>query len=231
MIVLDTSEYMRNGDYLPSRFAAEIEAAQTVFNAKTRANPENTVGLMTMAGDVKVTFITDTGKFLYACKETKITGNSRLSAAVQVAQLALRHRQNKNQRQRIVVFVGSPVTESEHDLQRLAAKMKKNNIAIDFVNFGQEADNTAKLQLFVDTVNSGDNSHLLDVPPGPYWLSEQVSHSAILGAAESGGETGFMDDDLGADADPELEMALRMSLEEEQQRQQRATQEDEANKQ
>ena len=31
----------------------------------------------------------------------------------QVAQLALKHRQNKNQRQRIVIFVGSPIAADE----------------------------------------------------------------------------------------------------------------------
>lgn len=32
---------------------------------------------------------------------------------VQVAQLALKHRQNKNQRQRIVLFTGSPITTDQ----------------------------------------------------------------------------------------------------------------------
>ena len=35
-----------------------------------------------------------------------------------MAQLSLKHRQNKNQRQRIIVFVGSPVGEEEAALVR-----------------------------------------------------------------------------------------------------------------
>ena len=31
----------------------------------------------------------------------------------QIAQLALKHRQNKNQRQRIVIFIGSPIVEDK----------------------------------------------------------------------------------------------------------------------
>ncbi|KAK9928490.1 hypothetical protein M0R45_025623 [Rubus argutus] len=36
-------------------------------------------------------------------------GELNIASAIQVAQLALKHRQNKNQQQRIIVFAGSPV--------------------------------------------------------------------------------------------------------------------------
>ena len=49
MIVLDNSEYMRNGDYQPTRFGALVDAVTTVFQTKIDSNPENTVGVMTMA--------------------------------------------------------------------------------------------------------------------------------------------------------------------------------------
>ena len=50
MMILDNSEFMRNGDYQPTRFEAQADAANTVFQTKTDSNPENTVGMMTMAG-------------------------------------------------------------------------------------------------------------------------------------------------------------------------------------
>lgn len=40
----------RNGDYTPTRFQAQAQAVSAVFSAKTDANPESAVGLMTMAG-------------------------------------------------------------------------------------------------------------------------------------------------------------------------------------
>lgn len=49
MMILDNSEYMRNGDYVPSRFDAQTHAVNTIFQAKIDSNPENTVGVMTMA--------------------------------------------------------------------------------------------------------------------------------------------------------------------------------------
>lgn len=47
---LDNSEWMRNGDYTHSRWEAQSDAVNVLFNAKTNSNPENEVALMTMAG-------------------------------------------------------------------------------------------------------------------------------------------------------------------------------------
>ena len=58
MIVLDNSEYMRNGDYQPTRFGALADAVTTFFQTKIDSNPENTVGVMTMANKGCVCFTT-----------------------------------------------------------------------------------------------------------------------------------------------------------------------------
>ena len=50
MLIIDNSEYMRNGDYQPTRFEAQSDAVNVVFQTKIDSNPENTVGIMTMAG-------------------------------------------------------------------------------------------------------------------------------------------------------------------------------------
>ena len=47
---IDNSEWMRNGDYLPTRWDAQSDAVNIVFDAKTSSNPESRVGLITMAG-------------------------------------------------------------------------------------------------------------------------------------------------------------------------------------
>ena len=46
---VDNSEYMRNGDFLPTRLQAQQDAVNIVCHSKTRSNPENTVGLITLA--------------------------------------------------------------------------------------------------------------------------------------------------------------------------------------
>ncbi|KAK0536799.1 proteasome regulatory particle base subunit rpn10 [Tilletia horrida] len=234
MLVLDNSEWMRNGDYTPSRWEAQTDAVNILFDAKTNSNPENVVGLMTMAGkspEVLVTLTQDIGKILSALHSSKIAGTSNLGTGINVAQLALKHRQNKNQRQRIIAFVGSPLEESDAELIKLGKKLKKNNVAVDVINFGEDEENEDKLAKFVEAVNSSDNSHLLNIPAGPQLLSDIILSSSLLyeegeggGAGpstRSGGENNF---EFGVDPsmDPELAMALRMSLEEEQARQ-RAT--------
>ncbi|KAG0224409.1 hypothetical protein BGW41_005132 [Actinomortierella wolfii] len=219
------------GDYTPTRLEAQADAVNLLFQAKTQSNPENTVSLMTMAGkspEVLVTFTSDIGKILTALHNVKIGGEVSFSTGVQVAQLALKHRQNKNQRQRIIVFVGSPVEEDEKALVRLAKKLKKNNVAVDIVNFGEEAANTAKLEAFVAAVNNNENSNLVTIPPGPHLLGDVLASSAIL-AGEDGQMPAFVSSgggnfEFGVDPnlDPELALALRISLEEERARQEAA---------
>ena len=49
-ICVDNSDFMRNGDFLPTRLVAQHDAVNVVCTFKTRGNPENNVGLLTMAG-------------------------------------------------------------------------------------------------------------------------------------------------------------------------------------
>lgn len=227
MLVLDNSEWMRNGDYTPSRLEAQSDAATLLFNAKTQSNPENTVGLMTMAGksgpEVHVTLTADIGKILSAIHKVKISGSVNVSTGVQIAQLALKHRQNKNQKQRIIVFVGSPLAEDKETLEKLGKKLKKNKVAIDIVNFGEEAENSEKLEAFIQAVNSSDNSHLVTIPPGPHILSDLLISSPIIqgedGAGAAFAGAGGFEFGVDPNLDPELILALRISMEEERARQ------------
>jgi len=116
VICVDNSEWTRNSDYAPTRFQAQADCVNLLAGAKTQANAENTVGVLTMAGKsprVLVTPTPDLGKILNAMQDLDIGGASDLPSSVQIAQLALKHRQNKNQRQRAVIFVGSPIKEDK----------------------------------------------------------------------------------------------------------------------
>lgn len=104
-----------------------------------------------------VTPTQDIGKILTALHTLKISGEPDIATAIQIAQLALKHRQNKNQRQRIVVFVGSPLGTDEKSLVKLGKKLKKNNVSIDIVSFGEGDENDVRLKAFVDSATSGEN--------------------------------------------------------------------------
>jgi 26S proteasome regulatory subunit N10 len=143
--------------------------------------------------------------------------------------LALKHRQNKLQKQRIIVFVASPIEDTSQNLVRLAKKMKKNNISVDIINFGEESHNTSKLEAFIEAIGQ-ETSHLVTIPPGSYLLSDMLLSSPIL-MGEDGAPPPGLSAGMGGDAsgfefgidpslDPELALALRMSLEEENARQQ-----------
>ena len=119
---------------------------------------------MACSPEVLVTHTKDLGKILGAIHtaQDKIGGVADIPTAIAVAQLALKHRSNKNLRQRVVVFVGSPLEGQGADekyMTRLAKKLKKNNVAVDFVAFGDgiEEGERSILKTFVDNANSGDN--------------------------------------------------------------------------
>ncbi|CAA2966576.1 26S proteasome non-ATPase regulatory subunit 4 homolog [Olea europaea subsp. europaea] len=229
---------MRNGDYSPNRFQAQTDTVNLICGAKTQLNPENTVGVLTMAGKgvrVLVTPTSDLGKILACMHGLEIGSEMNLAAGIQVAQLALKHRQNKKQQQRIIVFAGGPVKYDKKMLEMIGRKLKKNSIALDVVNFGEEDEGKAeKLEALVAAVNNNDSSHVVHVPPGPSALSDVLISSPIFtgdgeggssfAAAAAGGVSGF---EFGVDPnlDPELALALRVSMEEERARQEAAAEE------
>jgi 26S proteasome regulatory subunit N10 len=49
MIFINNYEWMRNRDYYPTGFQAQVDAINLIFYTKTQSNPENTVGIMTTA--------------------------------------------------------------------------------------------------------------------------------------------------------------------------------------
>jgi 26S proteasome regulatory subunit N10 len=223
VICVDNSDWTRNGDYPPTRMAAQNEAVNYICSMKTQANEENAVGVLTMAGkriDVIMTPSRELGQIMSSIQTIEIGGKSNFLAGLKTAQLCLKNRANKNQRQRIVLFVGSPIEQPSKELIRLGKQLKKNNVSVDVVNFGSENnenENREILDAFVGSVNSNETSHLVNVPPGPHNLSDMIL-SAIMAdgnAPRMGGAQDMVD---AAGMDPELAMAIRMSLEEEQQR-------------
>uniref|UniRef100_A0A672PPB8 26S proteasome non-ATPase regulatory subunit 4 n=1 Tax=Sinocyclocheilus grahami TaxID=75366 RepID=A0A672PPB8_SINGR len=202
MVCVDNSEYMRNGDFLPTRLQAQQDAVNIVCHSKTRSNPENNVGLITMADNCEVltTLTPDPGRILSKLHAVQPLGKISFCTSIRVAHLALKHRQGKNHKMRIVAFVGSPVEDNEKDEM-----------------------NTEKLTAFVNTLNGkeGTGSHLVTVPPGPSLADALLSSPILVGEGGTMMGLGASDFEFGVDpsADPELALALRVSMEEQRQRQ------------
>ncbi|KAG8503720.1 hypothetical protein CXB51_001711 [Gossypium anomalum] len=146
-------------------------------------------------------------------------GEMNLVTGIQIAQLALKHHQNKNQQQRIMVFAGryivlafyllvyfisniiisplifyafSPIKYEKKALEMIGKKLKR----ID------DNGKPKKLEALLASVNN-DSSHIVHVP------------LAVVGAS---------DFEFGVDPniDPELALALRFCIEEERARQEAA---------
>ncbi|KAG8005282.1 Phosphatidylinositol 4-phosphate 5-kinase type-1 alpha [Nibea albiflora] len=222
---VDNSEYMRNGDFLPTRLQAQQDAVNIVCHSKTRSNPENNVGLITMANNCEVltTLTPDSGRILSKLHAVQPKGKICFCTGIRVAHLALKHRQGKNHKMRIIAFVGSPVEDNEKDLVKMAKRLKKEKVNVDIINFGEEEVNTEKLTAFINTLNGkeGTGSHLVTVPPGPSLADALLSSPILAGEGGSMMGLGASDFEFGVDpsADPELALALRVSMEEQRQRQ------------
>lgn len=121
--------------------------------------------------------------------------------------------------------------------------MKKNNVSIDVIAFGDlDDDQIKKLEAFNENIKGGDGSHLAVIPPGPNLLSDTIITTPILagegmgggagmgGAGAESGAGGGNEFEFGVDPsmDPELALALRMSYEEEKARQERERKQQEA---
>ncbi|XP_068207217.1 26S proteasome non-ATPase regulatory subunit 4-like isoform X1 [Palaemon carinicauda] len=227
IICVDNSEYMRNGDYVPTRLQAQQDAVNTICRVKLRSNPENNVGLLTLANtEVLATLTTDVGKILTSLHKVMPNGTINLLTGIRIAHLALKHRQSKNHKMRIVAFVGSPVEAEEKDIVRVAKRLKKEKVNIDIVNFGETDCNQPLLEAMVSTINGreGSGSHLVTVPPSPH-LADALLSSPIVQGEDGGPAASFATGggfDFGVDPneDPELALALRVSMEEQRQRQQ-----------
>ncbi|OUS42182.1 hypothetical protein BE221DRAFT_3439 [Ostreococcus tauri] len=179
----------------------------------------------------------DLGSVLSSVHGVKIEGEINVVSGVQVAHLALKHRQNKHQRMRIVMFIGSPISAEEEELRAVGKKLRKCNVAVDVVSFGDVEANKPKLEAFMSSVNKNNNSNLVEIEAGANLAdvlcgtaifnqdgpavgsgfaaaaAAAQSQAAMGGFSGEGGDMGDMGDD------PALMMALRISLEEERARQ------------
>uniref|UniRef100_A0A1I7ZL13 26S proteasome non-ATPase regulatory subunit 4 n=1 Tax=Steinernema glaseri TaxID=37863 RepID=A0A1I7ZL13_9BILA len=228
MICIDNSDYMRNGDFAPTRMQSQQEAANLILQCKLRNNPENAVGLITMADTVQVlsTMTQEDRKLFAKLHQVEINGTCKFISAIKIAHLALKHRQNRNHRMRIVMFWGSPLPEMKDiDMYRLAKKLKKEKVFVDLILFGEaNCDGSMILDQFVDCINGqnpANGSNILQVATGTK-LTDAIIKSPIcrgedgqnVAVASSGGGYEFGVD---GEDDPDLALALRVSLEEQRQ--------------
>ena len=120
--------------------------------------------------------------------------------------------------------------EELSECEDLGKRLKRNNVAIDVINFSHP-DNVPKLRALVQCANNSDNSHFLDVPIGvamitdvlitsPILLGDNAGDVSMQGENNAGGiadpvANRFADyGGINPDMDPELAMAMKISMDE-----------------
>ncbi|KAH8406273.1 hypothetical protein KR215_010124, partial [Drosophila sulfurigaster] len=222
----DNSDYQRNGDYFPTRLNVQKDGINLVCLTKLRSNPENNVGLMTLSNTAEVlaTLTSDVGRIFSKMHLIQPKGEINLLTGIRIAHLVLKHRQGKNHKMRIVVFVGSPITNEEGELVKQAKRLKKEKVNVDIVSFGDHGNNIETLTAFINALNGkdGTGSHLVSVPRGSA-LSDALLSSPIIQGEDGMGAAGLggaaFEFGVDPNEDPELALALRVSMEEQRQRQ------------
>ncbi len=128
-----------------------------------------------------------------------------LESTLKIANLTLKHRRDPRQRQRVVVFVGSPLSSGISDKVNTACEvLRKNGAKLDVIHMpdptGVASADPTVLQQCVQLM--GEGSRYVSVPRGMNALDYCISSGVFQ--AES--------DEQMEEVDPDLAMAIRMSL-------------------
>ncbi len=88
-ICVDNSDWMVNGDFLPTRLAAQQDAVNLVTQTKLRSNPESNVGLLSLSDlQVLVTLTTDSGKVLAKLHSVAAQGQIKFIQGIKIAHVS-----------------------------------------------------------------------------------------------------------------------------------------------
>lgn len=112
------------------------------------------------------------------------------------------------------MFIASPIVVDNAELTKLSKRLKKEKVNVDIINFGEES-NDSILSEFINTINGkeGTGSHFVSIA-APANLSDALFSSAIFQSEDGGLPAGFGPGWNNMEDDPELAMALRISMEE-----------------
>lgn len=226
-IIIDNSEYSRNGDFQPNRYQQEIDCSDYfVRNLKNTSGNAHTA-VIAGAGETPYVVLADAETSAIYHEKLYIKGKLNILTSVEISLLT--------SPEEIILFHCSPISDAskqdpeyQNRLIKLLKKLKKNSITLEVINFGEIDTNTEFWEAVIQEVGSDVIKLMNFMPEGGNLLWEQISDykQRLVFNNDDGGENPFMEyGGIDPSMDPELAMALRMSLEEEQQRQTRLREE------
>lgn len=207
MILLDNTVSMQNQDYLPSRFILQKEAIMSVIGTLLQ-NSENSVGVAPLAQPEYNYILTPTCNKPHLdafVSRVRLDENLMLSCVFQRSRIALMNRQESDKK--MLVFFGADLGPQESDsvlceIVQSVQKVACLPIRVAVVLFGEHAESLRKA--ISREVGRPDACETVVVGPNDDFFS---SVTKILGMDLSELEN-----------DPELALALSMSLAESKQR-------------
>lgn len=207
IIIIDTSDYMHNGDYSPSRQESQLECVHAIINGRLSRNPENVVGLLSSGSKSQkiVSALSNKhGEILKGIRSIQIGGVSELKKTMYIAKLALDFRPEKYYDQRVIVFVGSPIVDmNENDVREIIEEYQKNGIKIDIISFGEVVENAQMLEMFPNAM--GNDCVYVPIPAGPHIMRDCIATTEII--KRDGGLNLYGDMN-----DAELQIAMQNSM-------------------
>lgn len=195
MIIIDNTMSMQNQDYLPQRYILETETIRSIINKKLCDSFDNAIGIVPISMLNLNHIITPTGEkknIIDFLNKLKLNYNNDLEKAVEFAIISNEYRYHENKR--ILIFWGSNVNNSECVLKRIKEAVEKK-IYVSVVFFGEGRE-------YYDFINSEMQDE--------FYNSGIVNENDDLYSVTMALMAGYFKEDY----DPELEMALKLSLQE-----------------
>jgi len=241
MMIMDNSLQSSNQDWKPDRFESQAESIRMLINKRTSMNHETTIGLITLCGtkgpELVIPLTSDAGKaYSLINKIKKCNPKGDILLSMKLAMLALKHRPNRNSQQRIICFIGSNICASYDNLlpyKQMGKTLRKNGICLDVVVMNEhEINNPLVKPMFTESQAPGGDkfsSYVEIYSNGKEYLSDIIKQNAIykgepLKEVDESQLAGMDEidrqlimDGFDPEEDPELYMAMRLSIIESQQ--------------
>lgn len=196
MVIIDNSMYSINKDYSKERLQAQLDVVRNITEQRLNEFTESTVGIMTLGRSTTLKMVSPTSNkntiysyFQSIQRDESVHGGN----AMLISRMALKYRTNPVQS--VLLFLGSPLDDENLMLTIESIEETLNNsISVSVILFGEALEHYA---LFKSTIEESSDFTCVPIEPHQCFM-ERVS-TALRESVE--------------EIDPELEMAIRRSLE------------------
>ncbi|KNH05497.1 hypothetical protein XU18_3468 [Perkinsela sp. CCAP 1560/4] len=154
----------------------------------------------------------DQDRILSSLGKISSEGEMHIIEGLKIARLALMSKGTSRGQRKILILVCSPVQVSEEELASLEILLRKEGVGIDFVNIGNP-ENDQKMKSFIESINKRENCTYFSIGEKDNMIDYLQKNYLQTNSTNTGSNQNET-------MDPDMELALRLSLEEENARRQ-----------